>query len=69
MDRSEVIESVHLREYIRVIRKHVWLIVACFTVIMGAIVVGTYMQQPVYRAATKALIRARSLNRSAAVHT
>ena len=49
-------ESVHLREYIRVMRKHVWLILACFIVIMGAVAIGTYMQQPVYRAATRALI-------------
>src|SRR5262245_12758377 len=56
MERSEVMESVHLREYIRVIRKHVWLILACLLVIGGAVVAGTYMQEPVYRAATRALI-------------
>jgi uncharacterized protein involved in exopolysaccharide biosynthesis len=56
MDRSEVMENVHLREYIRVIRKHAWLIVACFVVILGAVAIGTYMQKPVYRAATRALI-------------
>jgi polysaccharide biosynthesis transport protein len=56
MDRSEVIEGVHLREYIRVIRKHIWLILACFLVVVGAVAVGTYMQQPVYRAAAVALI-------------
>ena len=56
MDRSEVLESAHLREYIRVVRKHAWLILACFAVIVGAVAVGTYMQQPVYRAATRALI-------------
>jgi len=56
MDRSEVMESVHLREYIRVIRKHAWLVLACFAVIVGAVAIGTYLQQPVYRAATRALI-------------
>ena len=56
MDRSEVFEGVHLREYIRVVRKHVWLILACFLVITGAVAVGTYMQQPVYRAGAVALI-------------
>ena len=56
MDRSEVMESAHLREYIRVVRKHAWLILACFAVIVGAVAIGTYMQQPVYRAATRALI-------------
>ena len=56
MDRSEVMESVHLREYIRVIRKNSWLILACFAVIVSAVAIGTYMQEPVYRAATRALI-------------
>jgi uncharacterized protein involved in exopolysaccharide biosynthesis len=56
MDRSEVVESVHLREYFRVVRKHAWLIAACFLVIVGAVAIGTYMQRPVYRATTRALI-------------
>ena len=56
MDRSEMFESVHLREYVRVIRKHVWLIAACFTVIVGAVALGTYTQQPVYQAVATALI-------------
>jgi uncharacterized protein involved in exopolysaccharide biosynthesis len=56
MDRSEVIDSVHLREYIRVLRKHLWLIIACFVGIVGAVAVGTYMQEPVYQAVSKALI-------------
>jgi succinoglycan biosynthesis transport protein ExoP len=56
MERSEVMESVHLREYVRVVRKHAWLILACFVVVVGAVIIGTYMQRPVYRAATRALI-------------
>ncbi len=56
MDRSEVVESVHLREYVRIVRKHVWLVVACFLVVVGAVAIGTYLQRPVYRAATRALI-------------
>jgi uncharacterized protein involved in exopolysaccharide biosynthesis len=56
MDRSEVVENVHLREYIRVIRKNAWLIVACFVVVLGAVALGTYLQQPIYRATTKVLI-------------
>ena len=56
MERSEVMESVHLREYIRVIRKHAWLILASFTIIVGAVAIGTYTQRPVYRAVSTALI-------------
>jgi succinoglycan biosynthesis transport protein ExoP len=49
-------EQVHLREYIRVLRKHAWLVVACFVVILATVALGTYLQRPVYRAATKALL-------------
>jgi uncharacterized protein involved in exopolysaccharide biosynthesis len=53
-DRS--IESIHLREHLRIVRKYGWLIAACFLVITGAAAVGTYAQRPVYSAATRALI-------------
>ncbi len=53
---DHVIESVHLREYLRIVRKHVWLVVACFVVVVGAVAMATYVQQPIYSAATRALI-------------
>jgi len=56
MPHPELIEHVHLREYLRVIRKHAWLIIACFVVVVGTVAIGTYLQVPVYRAVTKALI-------------
>ena len=56
MERSEVLESVHLREYVRVIRKHAKLVLACFVTVLAAVGIGTYLQQPIYRAATRALI-------------
>jgi uncharacterized protein involved in exopolysaccharide biosynthesis len=49
-------EQVHLREYVRVLRKHVWLILACFVVVLGTVALGTYLQRPIYRATTKALL-------------
>jgi len=49
-------EGTHVREYVRVVRKHGWLIAACFLVIVGAVGLATYVQQPVYSAATRALI-------------
>ena len=53
-DRS--VDTIHLREYLRILRKHAWLIAACFLLITGAAAIGTYVQRPVYSAATRALI-------------
>jgi polysaccharide biosynthesis transport protein len=51
-----LMEQVHLREYIRVLRKHAWLVAACFVVILTTVALGTYLQRPIYRATTKALL-------------
>jgi succinoglycan biosynthesis transport protein ExoP len=56
MPSGGLMEQVHLREYIRVLRKHAWLILACFVVVVGTVGIGTFMQRPVYRAVTRALI-------------
>jgi uncharacterized protein involved in exopolysaccharide biosynthesis len=53
---DRAIENPHLREYLRVIRKHGWLIAACFAVVVVAVGVATYVQPPIYSAATRALI-------------
>jgi uncharacterized protein involved in exopolysaccharide biosynthesis len=49
-------EQVHLREYLRVLRKHVWLVLACFVVVLATVALGTFLQRPIYRATTKALL-------------
>ena len=49
-------ESAHLREYVRVIRKRLWLILACLTLVIVAAAIATFLQRPLYRATTKALI-------------
>jgi uncharacterized protein involved in exopolysaccharide biosynthesis len=56
MEQSTIAEGVHLREYVRVVRKHAWLILTCFVVVVGTVILGTYLQRPIYRATTKALI-------------
>lgn len=56
MASDRTIESAHLREHLRIVRKYGWLIAACFLVITGAAAVATYAQRPVYSAATRALI-------------
>ena len=49
-------ESVHLREYVRIVRKHAWLVLACFVVVVATVGLGTFLQRPIFRATTKALI-------------
>lgn len=49
-------ESIHFRDYLRTIRKHFKLIVSCFLVVLATVALGTYLQRPIYRATTKALI-------------
>ena len=49
-------DSAHLREYVRVVRKRMWLILACLTLVVMATAVATFLQRPLYRATTKALI-------------
>jgi uncharacterized protein involved in exopolysaccharide biosynthesis len=56
MSMASFTENVHLREYLRIVRKQKWRIAACFVVAVGAVGLATYLQQPVYRASTKALI-------------
>ena len=48
--------TAHLRDYLRVLKKRAWLIVACFVVILSAGALGTYLQKPIYRASAKALV-------------
>ena len=49
-------EGLHLREYVRILRKHALLIASCFVVVVAIAAAGTFLQRPVYRATTKALI-------------
>jgi uncharacterized protein involved in exopolysaccharide biosynthesis len=52
----ETAGGLHLREHVRILRKHALLITACFVVVVAAVAAGTFLQRPVYRATTKALI-------------
>jgi len=49
-------QPIHLRDYLRVVQKHLALIVSVFLVVVVTVGVGTYLQRPIYRASTKALI-------------
>ncbi len=56
MGSASQAEETHLRDYFRVVKKHLALIVSVFFVVVVTVGVGTYLQHPVYRASTKALI-------------
>lgn len=56
MEKGSQPGEAHAREYLRVIRKHLWLIAACCAVVVTAVGVQTYLAQPVYQASAKALI-------------
>jgi len=49
-------QPIHLRDYLRVIRKHLALVLSIFVVMVVTVGVGTYLQRPIYRSSTKALI-------------
>jgi succinoglycan biosynthesis transport protein ExoP len=56
MSVAIIAESTHIREHLRVVRKRAWLILACLFAVVAAVALATFLQRPVYRASTKALI-------------
>ncbi len=49
-------EEIHLRNYLRVVQKHLPLLTSAFVVVVMTVGVATFLQRPVYRATTKLLI-------------
>ena len=45
-------EDIHLREYLHVIQKHKWTVIAIFVAVVTTTVIGTFSMSPVYTAAT-----------------
>jgi len=60
MNVGTIAEATHLREHLRVIRKRAWLIISCLLAVVTIVAVATFLQRPVYRASTKALIERES---------
>ena len=56
MSSGSLTDSIHLRDHLRVLRKHVRLIVLCLLATIATGVVGVQLQPHVYRATTKAII-------------
>jgi uncharacterized protein involved in exopolysaccharide biosynthesis len=55
-DNGGLAEAGHLREYLRIARKHLKVIVVCCVLVVGTAAVGTHLQRPVYQATTKVMI-------------
>jgi uncharacterized protein involved in exopolysaccharide biosynthesis len=60
MNVETLAEASHLREHLRVIRKRAWLIITCVLAVLTIVAVATFLQRPIYRASTKALIERES---------
>ena len=49
-------QQVHLTNYLRVVRKHLWLIASTFLVIVTAVAILTFKMAPVYKATAQVLV-------------
>lgn len=54
--------SVHLRNYLRILYKRIWTVFAFFLVLVTTVTIGSFLQKPVYRATTQILIEKESRN-------
>lgn len=52
----EPLEEVHLKDYLRIIQKHRWLVIGAFFVVVVTATIGTLSQTPIYEAVTTILI-------------
>ena len=49
-------EGLHLKQYLEIIRRRVWIIITFFVVTVTVVVFGTFRQTPIYKATTTVLI-------------
>jgi len=52
----ETTKVIHLREYLKVLRKRKYIVLTCFIIVFGVVLIQTFSAQPVYMALTKVLI-------------
>ena len=55
-------QEIHLRDYIRVIRKRKSIVVTFFLITFLVVVIGTFTATPLYRASTKILVEKNEAN-------
>ncbi|MBI3811650.1 MAG: polysaccharide biosynthesis tyrosine autokinase [Nitrospirae bacterium] len=54
--------EVHLRDYLRVLRKRRWTVIAFFVILVTTVAVGTFTARPVYRSSVQILIERENPN-------
>lgn len=59
---SDQNEPAHLHNYLQVIYRRFWTIAAFFIVLVTTVVIGTFLQKPVYRATTQIMIEKENRN-------
>jgi succinoglycan biosynthesis transport protein ExoP len=55
-------QEVHLRDYLRVLQKRRWTVIAFFVILVTTVAVGTFTARPVYRSAVQILIERENPN-------
>lgn len=55
-DIPDIEESLHLRDYLRPILKHRWLVFAFFTILVAATTIASFRMKPIYQATMQLLI-------------
>ncbi len=55
-------EDVHLRDYIRIIKKRQWVIITFFVIVVVSVTVTSFLRSPVYRATARILIEKETPN-------
>ncbi|MCP4405517.1 MAG: polysaccharide biosynthesis tyrosine autokinase [bacterium] len=49
-------EDVHLKDYLRIIKKRQWVIITFFVVVVVSVTISSFLQAPVYKATVRVLI-------------
>ncbi len=53
---SQSSSEMGLREYLQIIQRRRWIVIEVFTVLVGIVAIGSFLQTPVYRAAAALLV-------------
>ena len=55
-------EDIHLRDYLRIIRKRQWVIVTFFVIVVVSVTITSFLRSPVYKATSRILIEKETPN-------
>ena len=55
-------DELHLRNYIRIIRKRQWIIITFFVIVVASVTISSFLQTPVYKSTARVLIEKENPN-------